>query len=88
MEFSTMKGRGFIGQLVKARLVKSLYHDQASGRTIEEHYEKRRLGFIIDFHEYIDDYFLIRFFDGSSDWVWKVDLLARKNLELSLDKLR
>tara|TARA_B100000085_G_C18395917_1_gene452417 strand:- start:527 stop:793 length:267 start_codon:yes stop_codon:yes gene_type:complete len=88
MKFTAMKGQGFIGQLVKARQIKSLYHDQASGETIEEHFEKRRLGFIIDLHEYIDDYFLIRFFDGSSEWCWKVDLLSRKNLEISLDNLR
>ena len=54
MEFSKMNGRGFVGQLVKARLVRSLYHDQNTGETIEEHYEDRRLGFIIDLHEYIE----------------------------------
>lgn len=88
MEFSKMNGRGFVGQLVKARLVRSLYHDQATGETIEEHYEDRRLGFIIDLHEYIDDYYLIRFFDGTSEWCWKAELLARKNMNISLDKLR
>ena len=62
MKFTAMKGRGFVGQLVKARLVKSLYHDQASGETIEEHYEKRRLGFIIELHDYVDDYLLIQSF--------------------------
>jgi len=88
MEFSKMNGRGFVGQLVKARLVKSLYHDQDSGETIEEHYENRKLGFIIDLHQYIDDYYLVRFFDGSSEWCWKAELLSRKNLEITLDKLR
>ena len=88
MEFTTMKGNGFIGQLVKARLVKSLYHDQESGETIEEHYENRKLGFIIDLHQYIDDYYLVRFFDGSSEWCWRAELLSRKNLEISLDNYR
>ena len=88
MEFEKMKGNGFIGQLVKARRVKSLYHDHDSGETIEEYYEKRKLGFIISLHEYIDGYYLIRFFDGTSDWCWQVELLSRKNLEITLDKLK
>ncbi len=87
MEFEPMKNKGFIGQLVKARRVKSLYHDNATGETIEEHYEKRTIGFIIDLHEYIDDYYLIRFFSGFSEWVWKVDLLERKE-KISLDNYR
>tara|TARA_R100000482_G_C5016985_1_gene98143 strand:+ start:215 stop:481 length:267 start_codon:yes stop_codon:yes gene_type:complete len=87
MEFIQMKTKGFIGQLVKARRVKSLYQDDSTGQTIEEHYEKRNLGFIIDVHEYIDDYYLVRFFDGFSEWTWKVDLLERKD-KISLDNYR
>jgi len=87
MEFVQMKTKGFVGQLVKVRRVKSLYHDNATGETIEEPFEKRSMGFIIDLHEYIDDYYLVRFFSGFSEWAWKVDLLERKD-KISLDNYR
>lgn len=41
MEFVQMKTKGFIGQLVKVKRVKSLYQDDSTGQTIEEHYEKK-----------------------------------------------
>lgn len=88
MDFVGMKGHGFVGQLVKARMVKSFYHDHDTDDIIEELYEDSKLGFIIDLHAYIDDYYLIRFFDGSCAWCWKAELLSRKNLEISLDKYR
>jgi len=88
MEFVQMKGKAAIGQLVMVRRVKSLYHDNDNGQTIEEPYEDRFMGFIIDQHAYIDDYYLVRFFSGFSEWAWKVDMLERKNKEISLDKYR
>lgn len=87
MEFCKMKGSGFVGQLVKARLVKSLYYDYQEDRTTEEYYEHQKMGFIHEKHEYIDDYFLVRFFDGTKAWIWKNDLFSRKE-EISLDKYR
>ena len=88
MEFVQMKGKGTIGQIVMVRRVKSLYHDNTTGQTIEEPYIKRFMGFIIDTHEYVDDYYLVRFFNGFTEWAWKVDMLERKNKEISLDKYR
>jgi len=88
MDFIQMKSKGTIGQIVMVRRVKSLYHDNASGETIEEPYENRFMGFILDIHEYVDNYYLVRFFSGITEWAWKVDMLERKNKEISLDKYR
>ena len=88
MEFVQMKGKAAIGQLVMVRRVRSLYHDDDTGETIEEPYEHRFMGFIIDEHAYVDDYYLVRFFNGFTEWAWKVDMLERKNKEISLDKYR
>lgn len=82
MQFVQMKGKGVIGQLVMVRRIKSLYHDNILNETIEEPYDERFIGFIIDLHEYIDDYYLIRYFCGAIEWAWKVDILERKNKEI------
>ena len=88
MDFVQMKGKGTIGQIVMVRRIKSLYHDNDTGETIEEPYEQRFMGFIIDTHEYVDNYYLVRFFNGITEWAWKVDMMERKNKEISLDKYR
>ena len=71
-------GKGYPNMLVFAKVIKNIGYDHNTGDEIVEYDEKLKAGFIMEESKQFEQYYLVKYFDGSSCFHWGTDIFYRK----------
>ena len=78
---------GYPSMLVFAKVIRNIGYDHDTGEEIIEYDKKLKAGFIIEESKQFEQYYLVKYFDGSTCFHWGVDLFYRKE-DKTLDKYK
>jgi hypothetical protein len=70
--------KGYPSMLVFAKVIRNIGYDHNTGDEIVEYEKKLRAGFILQESEQFEQYYLVKYFDGSTGFHWGTDLFYRK----------
>lgn len=70
--------KGYPSMLVFAKVIRNIGYDHNTGDEIVEHEKKLKAGFILQESEQFEQYYLVKYFDGSTAFHWGTDLFYRK----------
>ena len=79
--------KGYPNMLVFAKVIRNIGYDHNTGDEIIEYDEKLKAGFILQESKQFEQYYLVKYFDGSTSFHWGVDIFYRKEDKI-LDKYR
>ena len=77
--------RGHPTMLVFAKVIRNIGYDHNTGDEIIEYDNKLKAGFILEESKQFEQYYLVKYFDGSTAFHWGIDLFYRKEDKI-LDK--
>ena len=86
-KMSKVMDRGYPTMLVFAKVIRNIGYDHDTGDEIIEYDKKLKAGFIIEESKQFEQYYLVKYFDGSTCFHWGVDLFYRKE-DKKLDKYK
>ena len=84
-EMSKVGANGYPTMLVFAKVIRNIGYDHNTGDEIIEYDKKLKAGFILEESKQFEQYYLVKYFDGSTCFHWGVDLFYRKEDKI-LDK--
>ena len=79
--------KGRPGMLVFAQTIKNIDYDHCTGQEIIEYHDKLTPGFIVEASQAFEQYYLVKYFDGSTSFHWGVDIFYKKEEENNLTYL-
>ena len=87
-ELSKVMDTGYPSMLVFAKVIRNIGYDHNTGDEIIEYDNKLKAGFILQESEQFEQYYLVKYFDGSTCFHWGVDLFYREDEEKYLTYLK
>ena len=87
-EMTKVGDRGYPSMLVFAKVIRNIGYDHNTGDEIIEYDKKLKPGFIIQESKQFEQYYLVKYFDGSTSFHWGVDIFYRKETEKDLTYLK
>lgn len=87
-EMEKVGADGYPTMLVFAKVIRNIGYDHDTGDEIIEYDKKLKAGFIIEESKSFEQYYLVKYFDGSTSFHWGVDLFYRKDEENNLTYLK
>jgi hypothetical protein len=79
--------KGHAGMLVFAQTIRNIDYDHYTGLEIIEYDDRLTAGFIVEVSQAFEQYYLVKYFDGSTSFHWGVDIFYRKEEENNLTYL-
>lgn len=86
-EMEKVGTKGYPTMLVFAKVIRNIGYDHNTGDEIIEYDKKLKAGFILEESKQFEQYYLVKYFDGSTCFHWGVDLFYRKEDKI-LDKYK
>lgn len=80
--------KGYPTMLVFAKVIRNIGWDHLTGDEIIEYDNKLKAGFIVEISKQFEEYYLVKYFDGSTCFHWGVDIFYRKEEEKNLTYLK
>lgn len=80
--------KGYPSMLVFAKVIRNIGYDHNTGNEIIEYDKKLKAGFIMEESKQFEQYYLVKYFDGSTSFHWGVDIFYRKDSEKNLTYLK
>jgi len=77
--------KGHPTMLVFAKVIRNIGYDHNTGDEVIEYDKKLKAGFILEESKQFEQYYRVKYFDGSTCFHWGVDLFYRKEDKI-LDK--
>mgnify|MGYP000347097962 CR=1 FL=1 len=77
-EMEKVGADGYPTMLVFAKVIRNIGYDHNTGDEIIEYDNKLKAGFIVEESKSFEQYYLVKYFDGSTCFHWGVDLFYRK----------
>lgn len=87
-EMTKVGDKGYPSMLVFAKVIRNIDYDHNTGDEIIEYDKKLKPGFIMEESEQFEQYYLVKYFDGSTSFHWGVDIFYRKDSEKTLTYLK
>ena len=78
-ELLKVMGTGYPSMLVFAKVIRNIGYDHNTGDEIIEYDTRLKAGFILQESEQFEQYYLVKYFDGSTCFHWGVDLFYRED---------
>ena len=80
--------KGYPSMLVFAKVIRNIGWDHYTGEELIEYDNKLKAGFILERSKQFEEYYLVKYFDGSTSFHWGIDIFYRKDEEKNLTYLK
>ena len=87
-ELSKVGDKGYPTMLVFAKVIRNIGYDHLTGDEVIEYDKKLKAGIIVEESQAFEQYYLVKYFDGSTSFHWGVDLFYRDDKEKNLTYLK